>query len=330
MDQVAWSITTLHTEDQCELVQGDPELVLGVSGADFGATGLAGRVIGEQPEPCPWQVACESSVYLIRQSGGQPQWVESRSVATGGGTLLVSTRTAGPADTLPKLAALGRVAMAGSLLGPLAHEVNNIVQGLSAATFLLEDMLTQGDAIEPEFLADVNGVVVNLANIGQALHSFGSQVSTEAEYLSPMVVVEACAGLLRQSGKLTTVEFTLHSTGALPDLKWPKAQLEYVVLALLCNAADAARRSETTQSVRVDLSASKTEVLLDIHDTGGGFRFAEAIRPYVSDGPKHRNLGLGLSIASTLLAANGGKIAVEASAEGSVVRVGFALEEAGG
>jgi nitrogen-specific signal transduction histidine kinase len=307
------------------VVQGDPETVLGVAAAELQAHGLAGLVIGFAPSPCAWREPCASSLYLIRTSGGQAQWVESRSEETEEGVLVVSTRRLDLAPSVDQMTALGGLTLGGSLLGPLSHEVNNLVQGLSAAVYLLDDCIATGDAIDTELVTDMGDVVDELASVGRTLQHFLRQAGGDAEALDINEVIANAAAFLRSMGKLKTVAFSVERSAEVPRLVWPAAELDYLVLALLCNAAEAAANNSDTMEVRVLVLPSDSVLTLEFHDSGPGFSYEQSSLPFASSDQRRRHAGLGLSIVRMLVASHGGSIAVETSAKGSTVRVALPM-----
>ncbi len=325
LDQLSWNLITLHTDAECELVQGDSERLFGVSASDFSDGGLASLVVGEAPTPCAWLEPTESSRYLLRDSRGLAHWVESRSAKAADGRMMVSTRKLALADGLTQVTRLGRMTLGGSLMGPLAHEVNNFVQGLYAVIYLFQDCLEQGDPIEAGYVEDLSEVVTELAAIGRGIQDYSRQEIAGPEPMELEPVIEQAAALLRSTGKLKTVEYSSQVSADMARLFWPKAELDFLVSALLCNAADAVSNNKEEQTVQVVSECNDSFFTIEIKDSGNSFRLLDSSLPFTTTGLLHRNLGLGLSLVRAVVASRGGSIVVEKHALGNVVRVTLPL-----
>ena len=107
-------------------------------------------------------------------------------------------------------------------------------------------------------------------------------------------------------------------------------QLQQVIMNLLLNAADAmaqsdpALRSTTVNTKRVDCFAE-----LSVTDTGPGIPFdkiASVFDPFFTT--KASGMGMGLSIARSIVEAHGGEISVENGSEGGAIfRVKLPIDE---
>lgn len=319
-DQTSWCLVTVHMAEDCKVLRGDPEQVLGIRGEHF-AHGLAGRVIGALPRPCAWQEVCDSSLYMLRDSQGHVRWVESRSRANEDGAIVVSTRIAGPALPTKGLAMLARLSLGGSLLGPMAHEVNNLVQGLASAEYLFRDCIKQGEAVEMEDIDQLGEAVRELKQLGAEVQGFARLGQAPSEAVKLQFLVRRAVGLLSSMGKLKTIEVAVELPERLPNLHWPKLELDFVILALLCNAAEASLENATEQSVRVSAFEKGDGVALEFHDTGTGFLLEECTTPYSTGKHQHRNFGLGLTAVAAILESRGGQLAAESHSRGSVVQI---------
>jgi signal transduction histidine kinase len=321
-DQIGWTLVTVHRGESCEILRGEPEGLLGVAREELAADGLAGRVIGSMPSPCAWRESCDSSVYLLRESTGAARWVESRSQKDKDGSLVVCTRPAGPTEELAKLTLLSRLTLGGSLLGPLAHEVNNMVQGLSSAVYLFRDCLENGEPVELEDVEQLGEAVKELQRIGAEVQGFARLTHREAEPVNVRFIVEQAVRLLESTGKLKTIELKLELADDLPTMHLPALEVDSLVLALLNNAAEAClENTEMQQSLRVLATSENRRLILEFHDSGKGIALEEGLTPFASDKSPHRNIGLGLSAAAAIVGSLGGKLSASSSEQGSCLRV---------
>ena len=122
-------------------------------------------------------------------------------------------------------------------------------------------------------------------------------------------------------GKLKTADVKIEIAGDLPTLHWCMMEVDCVILALLCNAAEACQSNpKNDQVVRLVARAYDGGAMLEFHDTGEGFRLADCSAPFRTTKAKHRNLGLGLSAVAQILASRNGTLEVENHDDGTCVR----------
>ena len=97
-------------------------------------------------------------------------------------------------------------------------------------------------------------------------------------------------------------------------------ELHHLVTNLLTNAI---RYSPEDQPIRVMVLQSDDDVVLEVHDSGPGFKENDnhlLFRPFVV-GPESRSTGLGLSICAEVVKRHGGEIALHTTTSGGLVRV---------
>lgn len=317
-------VVTAHLGDVVQLVFGDPASLFAVDSDSLVAGGFAALLVGEVPAPCAWTEACESCVYLIRDLRGGCHWLESRSILAPDNRLVVSTRLALWASA--DLMRTARLAMGGGLMGSIAHELNNIVQGVSSAAYLFRDCVEQGDPIETEDIDQLAQSAADLAALGSELQNFAKVSEAECEDLDFAKMLKRSVKLLRASGRLKTVELAIEIPATIPSLRWRRHELDFLLLSLLGNAADAAMGSAAAAHVGVRVVLGDNQQLrLEVSDSGESFSMATWQAPFASSKARHRHLGLGLTAALSLLALRGGSLAVATNESGSCVRATLPL-----
>jgi signal transduction histidine kinase len=116
--------------------------------------------------------------------------------------------------------------------------------------------------------------------------------------------------------------------GAHLPVKADNIQLQQVLINLIVNAMDAMAHLEKSQSsVMLRTARDRDFAVIEISDTGMGIpadRFKEVFEPFYTTKPD--GMGMGLSIARTIIEAHGGEIAVENRAgQGALFRIRLPL-----
>ncbi|MBL4633964.1 MAG: HAMP domain-containing histidine kinase [Kofleriaceae bacterium] len=309
-NECSWSVATLHgAPEGVVVVSGSARSVFGVSADKLQEYGISALVVGAVPSPCPWEETCQSSMYLIRDESEEVRWVESRSILVDS-KLLVSSRSVSMAGmSLEQFSVLGRLSLGGSLLGPLAHELNNIVQGLTSAEYLIRDSLQSEEAVDMEDVDQITLTLEALKRLGSELQGFARMSGRDVQPVDFPDTVKRVVRFLRAMGKLKTVEFELELPDGFPDMYWCRSDLEFILQALLCNAAEAPQLNNEAPRVRLAAKVIGDEVEIRVSNTSGDFDLARYQQPATSTKAGHRHTGIGLSAVVGILASCGGTIA---------------------
>jgi C4-dicarboxylate-specific signal transduction histidine kinase len=211
------------------------------------------------------------------------------------------------------------------LLGPMAHELNNHVQGLSSAEYLFRDCLENGDPIEMEDVDQLAEAVMALKGMGAQLQGFARIAFNEPEAVSLPRIVTRAAKFLSSLGRMGIVEFTNEVPDDLPDAYWRAAELDFVVLALLANAVDASLVGGQDPQVAAKASASENAIELVIRNSGPALDLLTHAQPGVTTKESNRHLGVGLSTAMAVVAKRGGSVSQAEGGEGTVLRLSLPL-----
>ncbi len=304
----SWSVATLHGATEVVVVSGSAQTVFGVSADTLQDYGISALLAGAMPSPCPWEEACQSSMYLTRDESDEVRWVESRSILVGS-KLLVSSRVVSLAGmSLEQFSVLGRLSLGGSLLGPLAHELNNIVQGLTSAEYLIRDSLQSDDAVEMEDVDQITLTLEALKRLGAEIQGFARMSGRDVQPVDFPDTVHRVVRFLRSMGKLKTVEFELELPDEFPDMYWCRSDLDFILQALLCNAAEAPQSNDESPRVRLAAKIMGDEVEIRVSNTSGDFDLARYQQPANSTKAAHRHTGIGLSTVAGIVASCGGTI----------------------
>ncbi len=214
----SWCLVSHHKLGAApRILFGDSLAVLGIAPEEFTEEALEASMVSVN-EARVWRQPAESAFFLICADTAQAQWIEASSVVHNDG-LLVSLRPAQLGD-YEEFVARARLSLGGSLLGPMAHELNNLVQGISSAEYLFRDCLENGDAIEMEDVDQLAEAVVGLKGMGAQLQSFARLSFEDPESVSVPRIVSRAAKFLRSLGRMGIVDFTNSVPDDLPDAHW--------------------------------------------------------------------------------------------------------------
>jgi CheY-like chemotaxis protein len=115
-----------------------------------------------------------------------------------------------------------------------------------------------------------------------------------------------------------------HYAEGLPRVRIDRPQFEQALLCLMANAEDAMARAGGVFGVETKLTADGKGVLIRISDTGSGIDADSRDRvfqPFYSSRASGERPGLGLTVAQTLIANHGGKLALAESATGAAFTI---------
>ncbi|MCP4448789.1 MAG: hypothetical protein GY811_26165 [Myxococcales bacterium] len=317
----SWCLVARHREGSPpEIVFGDPLAILGIDASAFTEAALEAALVSPSAKAHPWNAPVDSVAYLVAASALNSRWVESSSTRAPDGALLVSTRQL-RIGTYNELLAMSRLGFGGSLLGPMAHELNNLVQGLSSAEYLFRDCLENGEAVEMEDVDQLAEAVGGLKLMGAQLQGFARISPKPAEPIDFSRLFARSVNLLKSVGRMGIIEFESEIADDLPELWWQLAELDLIVLTLLANSVDACLLDDSDARVKVQARAkSTTAIELELSNSGAVLDLEQHRAPGATTKADHRHLGLGLSVALAIAAKRGATIEVLAG-EGTSLRI---------
>ncbi|HKB39692.1 MAG TPA: ATP-binding protein, partial [Gemmataceae bacterium] len=225
-----------------------------------------------------------------------------------------------------ELAHASRLTLVGELTASIAHEINQplgaILSNADAAEMLLELPSPALDQVRA-ILSDIRKDDLRAHEVIRRLRALLKKREMETQ---PVDLNELSSDVLllvqaesRRRG--VTVESTL--TDGLPLVRGDRVHLQQVLLNLVFNAMEA--MANVSGEKRVTLHTTVNEngsAEIAVSDTGPGIppeRLPRLFDPFFST--KKEGMGLGLSIARSLVEAHGGRIWVENSPDGATFRV---------
>jgi signal transduction histidine kinase len=209
-----------------------------------------------------------------------------------------------------------RLAVAGQLLASVSHEMNNPLQAIQNALFLLkqeEDFSTQGKQDLEIILSEVERMGTLLNRLRATYRPIHSE---DIEEIQINNIVEDTYALTSTHMRHNDIIFEFHPDPQLPTIRGVADQIRQVMLNLFINAIES-MQTNGHLTVITQQSPDEDQVLLSIVDTGTGIDpeiLPKIFEPFFTS--KKTGTGLGLSITSDIVQQHGGEIQVENNEQG--------------
>jgi signal transduction histidine kinase len=225
-----------------------------------------------------------------------------------------------------QLAHASRLATVGELTASIAHEINQplgaILSNADAAEILLESPNPNLPEVR-QILTDIRRDDERASAVIQRLRALLARHELDSQRLDPNTVVREAIALISQEADRRRTRLVDTLATSLPAVQGDRVHLVQVLIILLLNALDAMQTTPPDKrQVTIGTSYSDGRVEFAVADAGPGI--PEADFPRLFDSfftTKAKGMGLGLSIARSIVEAHGGTIwAEEFRASGAVFR----------
>lgn len=232
---------------------------------------------------------------------------------------------------MSELAHVNRYSMAGELTASIAHELNqplgSILVNAETAVLMLEKPSLDREGLK-DIVSDIRRDDQRASEVIRRLRSLLKRAPFEAREIDLREVIgealDLVSGLVQSRGVI--VESVLPSDPLL--VRGDRIQLQQVLLNLIINAADAMEdidRSRRRIVVRAGKDRGSAEI--EIVDNGHGLpdgKDSQVFEPFFTT--KQKGMGMGLSIARTIIEAHDGRISADNRAgRGTVFRIRLEL-----
>ncbi|MBR9988445.1 MAG: PAS domain S-box protein [Gemmatimonadetes bacterium] len=270
----------------------------------------------------PRQASGEYDVeYRLVRPDGAIRWVRDRAfpVIEDAGAVV---RIAGIAEDITterardeQLRRAERLAAVGTLVGGVAHELNNPLQAISGfADLMLEHPRTENDR---EALDTISREARRAARIVSELRlaarsSYEEMGPREAVDLNDVVRHVLNTGAFSLAS--TNIHVRQDLAASLPLLSADVSRLEQVVLNLVVNAAQALAGIEGERRIVVRTRRSRAGCSLSVYDNGTGIDAGHMPRlfdPFWTTKAPGEGTGLGLSVVHQIVSEHGGTVHVD-------------------
>jgi two-component system, NtrC family, sensor kinase len=213
-----------------------------------------------------------------------------------------------------------RLAAMGTMIGGVAHELNNPLTSILGVSELLQDSETSESARKQ--LAMLQKEARRAADIVQNLTYFSRPPAPGKTRINLTEVVERTLNLhaysLRKNG--ITVDFLKES--GVPHALGDPQQLMQVFLNLIVNAEQAIREARDKGTLRIRLGHADKMVSVSFHDDGPGIpkeSLPSIFDPFYTTKRPGRGTGLGLSICKSVMKEHNGGIEAANAPDGGAV-----------
>ena len=229
-----------------------------------------------------------------------------------------------------ELAHINRFSMAGELTATIAHEMN---QPLGAMLTNIETAQLMIKSPSPdlreigEILADIRRDDQRASEVIGRLRSLLKKAPFELKQIDLNDVVRETMRFLSALAIAREVELTgVITTTPLP-VKGDLIQLQQVILNLIVNAMDAmASMPSAERKIKVSTAPDGDSGNLAVSDAGHGIpveKLKQVFEPFFTTKPQ--GMGMGLSIARTIVEAHGGQLVAENGPRGAIFHMRLPL-----
>ncbi len=239
-------------------------------------------------------------------------------------------------ETQSQLVHAEKMASLGTLTAGIAHEINNPINFICANAKLLQKRLAQIDSGERVFEAGeaadwremVDGLMDGSARIAEIVSSLETYARVDEDSMkifAPRPNIEATARMFRhQIGSGIDFAISIEEPSA-PIVANP-GKVNQVLANLLSNAISVVAENPPGRACRIALRAGpqtregRDWYAISVADTGPGVepdKQERIFEPFFTTKPPGQGLGLGLSIASSIMAQHRGRLELESTPEGA-------------
>ena len=219
-----------------------------------------------------------------------------------------------------------RLASVGTLIGGVAHELNNPLQAIRSFTELM--LLDTRDERDREGLEIMTREAERMSKIVSDLKQIARSTQEEKSQRGPVQLNEVVRHVLKvQEYRLRTsnVEVDADLAAGLPPVLADRSQIEQVVLNLVVNAEQAMASHAGRGRLVIRTRASAAGAALHVVDDGPGIpaeRLERIFDPFFTTKVPGEGTGLGLALAHSIVVEHGGEIRVDSQlGDGTSFRV---------
>ncbi len=209
-----------------------------------------------------------------------------------------------------------RLAVVGRLLASVSHELNNPLQAIQNALFLIkeeEKLSPQGSQDLEIILSETEQLSILLERLRTTFHPTRME---DFEDVGLNLIVENIISLTATHMRHREISFQFFPDPDLPTVPAISGQIRQVVLNLFMNAVEAMQPGGNL-SVQTQFIPKEDRILLCVSDTGSGIdpeAMPHIFEPFFTN--KETGTGLGLTITSDIIRQHNGAISAENNLSG--------------
>jgi len=204
-----------------------------------------------------------------------------------------------------------KLIVAGRLLASVSHELNNPIQAIQNALFLIKEEQTLSDQGRQDLdivLSETDRMADMLTRLR---HTYRRVNADEFKPVSINDIVQEVGALVATHLRHHQISFELQLDHALPPISGLEDQLRQVALNLVMNAVEAMPGGGHLK-VSAQYLPETQEALIAVSDTGPGIQediFPNIFEAFITN--KEHGTGLGLTISQEIILRHGGRIQAE-------------------
>jgi PAS domain S-box-containing protein len=227
------------------------------------------------------------------------------------------------------LAELQRLAAIGELTAAIAHEVRQPLAAIRANALAVEKLLSTEipkSAVLHEAIRDILADNDRAEAILRRIRDFSLKREVARTRLDIASIITDTIRLLALDAQKRRIDIDAQLEPLLPAVMGDRTQLQQVLVNLIINAMDAMEDTPpSSRHITVDARLAGGHIDVNVTDRGHGIDQAHLSRVFESFfTTKQHGMGLGLSIAKSIIERNGGNIWAKNNPEGGA-SFGFAL-----
>lgn len=205
----------------------------------------------------------------------------------------------------------------GEMAGGIAHEIDNPLATIYAATERLSRKAGKNDVVESEVVIKASEKILKtvkrISAVVKSLLSLSREADVDVQFVQLREVIDLAMDLAQIELIRTRVEFTLESEDLDSVIQCYPTQVAQVLLNLTKNAIDAIEESQE-KWLKLDVTNKGEFIRFKLTDSGKGIPKSvvdKILLPFFTTKEEGKGTGLGLSISRSIVAAHGGKIYVD-------------------
>lgn len=197
-----------------------------------------------------------------------------------------------------------KMASFGILTAGIAHEINNPLNFIQNGVFVIENYINENlpehkPVLDKLFDATSTGIE-RIADIVKSLNKYSSGDNLLSTECNIHDVIDECLTLLYSQYK-NRINFRKNYIDSSPVLIASESKIHQIFINVLLNAVQSIRE---TGSISIETSLKKSEIKIDITDTGHGIspeKIKNIYDPFFTTKDPGKGTGLGLSITQKLI-----------------------------
>jgi signal transduction histidine kinase len=215
-----------------------------------------------------------------------------------------------------QLAHASRLAVAGELTAAIAHEINQPLGAVQTGADAADLLLQSGKDRREDLLRIVTRIrrdTLRASDVIRRLRTLLARHEPERHRFDGGVAMTEATMILRPEAERRKVVLEARAASTPIYITGDQTQFQQVLINLVLNAMDAVTElPENRRQVEVLLNRRSGNVRITVQDRGRGIALEDLPKLFDSFfSTKKRGMGLGLSIARSIVAAHGGRIWAE-------------------